>query len=105
MVITGMQICVWMWVAFLVIWLIWAIRTKPTQTRESVSSRLSYIVLTIAAFGAMFGSSVPEGWLRTRLFAANLWTEVPGVVITAAGIGFAVWARVYLAATGAGGSR
>lgn len=96
MVITGMQICVWLWVAFVVIWLIWAIRTKPTQMREGVSSRLSYIVLTMAAFLAMFSGSVPEGWLRTRLFAANLWTEVLGVVITAAGIGFAVWARVYL---------
>jgi len=96
MAITGMRICEWIWIGFLVIWLIWAIRTKPTQTRESISSRLSYLVLTVAAFYAMFSGDVPQGWLRTRLFTANLWTEVLGVVITAAGVGFAIWARVYL---------
>jgi len=96
MAVSGMQICEWIWIAFLVIWLIWAIRTKPTQTRESISSRLSYLVLTVAAFYAMFSGDVPQGWLRTRLFAANIWTEVLGVVITAAGVGFAIWARVYL---------
>jgi protein-S-isoprenylcysteine O-methyltransferase Ste14 len=96
MAMTGMSICGWLWIAFLVLWLIWAIRTKRTQQRESVSSRLSYTVLTIAAFWAMFSGDVPQGWLRTRLFAANLWTEWLGVAVTAAGLGFAVWARAYL---------
>ena len=96
MAISGMQICWYLWVAFLVIWLIWAIRAKPTRVRESVSSRLSYVVLTIAAFYAMFSGDIPAGWLHTRLFAANLGTEVLGIVITAAGLVFAVWARAYL---------
>jgi protein-S-isoprenylcysteine O-methyltransferase Ste14 len=95
MTMNGMSICGWLWIAFMVLWLIWALRTKPTQTREGVSSRLSYSVLTVAAAWAM-GGDVPEGWLRTRLFAANLWTEWLGIAITAAGLAFAVWARAYL---------
>ncbi len=96
MAMSGMSVCGWLWVAFLVLWLIWAIRTKPTQVREGVSSRLSYAVLTVAAFYAMFSGDVPQGWLRTRLFAASLWIELLGIAITAAGLAFAVWARAYL---------
>jgi len=93
---TGMSICGYLWAAWLVVWLLWALRSKQTQQRESVSSRLSYMALTFAAFWAMFGGNVPEGWLHTRLFAANLSTDSLGIAITAAGLGFALWARAYL---------
>jgi len=92
----GMTICAYLWMGFLVVWLIWAFRTKPTERRESISSRLSYTVLTIAAFYAMFSGDVPRGWLRTHLFPESLAIQVAGVLITAGGIAFAIWARVYL---------
>ena len=28
---TGMRICEFLWMAFFVVWVIWAIRTKPTK--------------------------------------------------------------------------
>ncbi|MGA2902691.1 MAG: isoprenylcysteine carboxylmethyltransferase family protein [Candidatus Korobacteraceae bacterium] len=93
---SGISICGGLWIAFFVVWMVWAIRTKPTQTRESVSSRLSYTVLTVAGFYMMFSGDAPRGWLRIRLFAANPWTAALGVAATAAGLGFAVWARAYL---------
>ena len=92
----GMWVCGGLWIAFAVVWLVWAIRTKPTQMREGVSSRLTYSVLTVAAFFSMFSGDVPRDWLRIRLFPANPWTAVLGVAITAAGLGFAVWARAYI---------
>jgi protein-S-isoprenylcysteine O-methyltransferase Ste14 len=92
----AMRICEYLWIAFLVVWVIWALRTKRVQAREGVSSRLSYTVLTIAAFYAMFGGDTPREWLRIRIFPADLWIEVLGIVITAAGIAFAIWARTYL---------
>ncbi len=93
---SGMSVCGFLWVTWFAIWLIWAIRTKPTERRESVSSRLSYTVLTVVAFYAMFSGDVPQGWLRIRLFAANPWTAALGIAITAAGLAFAIWARAYL---------
>ena len=93
---SGMSICGWLWCAWLVIWLLWAIRAKPAQTREGVSSRLSYMIFTLAAFYMMFRGEVPQAWLSTRLFAAKPWTEVLAIVVTAAGLGFAAWARAYL---------
>ena len=44
---TAMRICEYLWLVFLVVWMLYAIRTKPVQTREGVSSRLSYTVLTV----------------------------------------------------------
>lgn len=93
---TGMQICGLLWTGFLVVWLIWALRTKPVQQREGVSSRLSYTVLNFVAFYLMFSGDLPRGWLRLRVLPSTLGVEIIGVIITAAGIGFAMWARAYL---------
>jgi protein-S-isoprenylcysteine O-methyltransferase Ste14 len=92
----GMLICEFLWVVFLLVWLIWAIRTKPIERREGVSSRLSYVILTVVAFYAMFSGNVPRAWLRVRMFPGNPAAEILGVLLTAAGIAFAIWARAYL---------
>jgi len=91
-----MNICEILWVGFLVVWIIWAVRTKPTQMREGVSSCLSYTIINVAAFYLMFSGDVPLQYLRTHLFSSNPVTEAVGIAITFAGIVFAVWARVYL---------
>jgi len=103
----GMWVCGGLWIVFFVVWMVWAIRTKPTQMREGVSSRLSYTVLTVAAFYLIFSGDAARDWrfrtlptladwLRIRMFAANPWTAALGVAITAAGLGFAMWARAYI---------
>lgn len=89
-------ICGYLWIAFLVIWLIMALKTKPAQQRESVSSRLSYTVFVIAAFYLVFGKEITQPWLRIHLFQPSPVSEALAVALTAAGIGFAVWARLYL---------
>jgi protein-S-isoprenylcysteine O-methyltransferase Ste14 len=92
----GMAVCGWLWIAFAVAWTVWAIRTKPTQVREGISSRLSYMVLTIAAFYTMWGRDANREWLRLVLFPANPWITALGVALTAVGLGFAAWARAYI---------
>jgi hypothetical protein len=32
-----MQICGSLWITFFVVWVIWGLKTKPTQIREGVS--------------------------------------------------------------------
>ena len=94
---SGMAICEYLWIAFFVVWVIWAWRTKPTQVRENVGSRLSYVVFTVAAYVMMFSRYVPRGWLRFPVLPNSFWLRVLGVAITAGGLGFAIWARAYLA--------
>ncbi|HME33199.1 MAG TPA: isoprenylcysteine carboxylmethyltransferase family protein [Terriglobales bacterium] len=91
-----MSIVGYLWSAFFVVWLVWAIGTKKTQTRESLRSRIPYVVLNIAAFYAMFSRAVAYGWMRLRILPPDPWIENLGVAITAAGLLFAVWARAYL---------
>ncbi len=93
---SAMTICSFLWVAWLVIWMVWAFGTKRTERRESTSSRLSYTVLTVAAFWLMFAGDVPRVWLRTRLYPPTSWTNWLGIAVTAVGLGFAIWARAYL---------
>ena len=69
---SGLQICEYLWIVFLAVWVIWGMRTKPVQTRESVSSRLSHTILTVAGFYLMFASEVPRNWLRV-----TTWFRVP----------------------------
>lgn len=92
----GMQICKYLWIAFLVVWVIWATRTKAVQRREGISSRLSYTVLTVAAAYLMFADTVPRAWLLIPVVPAAAGVPWVGVAVTAMGIAFAVWARAYL---------
>ncbi|HKD85801.1 MAG TPA: isoprenylcysteine carboxylmethyltransferase family protein [Terriglobales bacterium] len=93
---TGMTICGYIWATFLVVWLILAIKTKPVQHRETVSSRLSYTIVTFAAFYLVFAGEVRAPWLRLHILPANAIVEALGVVLTAAGIALAFWARAFL---------
>jgi protein-S-isoprenylcysteine O-methyltransferase Ste14 len=94
--ISEASICGYLWSGFFVIWLIWAISSKPTHTRESFQSRIPYLVFTVAAFYAMFSHDVAFGWMRLGILPRDPWIADLGIAITAAGLLFAVWARAYL---------
>jgi protein-S-isoprenylcysteine O-methyltransferase Ste14 len=96
MAMNGMTTCLYLWCAWFAIWIVWALRGKKAERREGVSSRLSYTILNVAAFWLMFAGDVSQGWLRTRLYAPEPWTQALGIALTAAGLAFAVWARAYL---------
>ncbi|MGB7556055.1 MAG: isoprenylcysteine carboxylmethyltransferase family protein [Candidatus Korobacteraceae bacterium] len=93
---SGMSICGYLWVAFFVLWVVWAVRTKTTLTRESIGSRFSYMIATVAAFSAMFSGDVPLGWMHIRIIPRAPWIEWLGIAITVGGMAFAIWARAYL---------
>lgn len=92
----GMVVCEYLWAAFYVLWLVWALRTKPAQTREGAGSRLSHVVPIVAAFVLMFARNVSNDSLRIQILPGDLWVEVLGISITIVGLAFAVWARIYL---------
>jgi protein-S-isoprenylcysteine O-methyltransferase Ste14 len=92
----GILVCKYLWVAFYLLWLVWALRTKPTRSRESAASRLSYIVPIIFAYLLMFTRHAANGWLQAQLLPDDPWIQVLGIAICVAGLLFAVWARLYL---------
>lgn len=86
----------YLWVGFALVWALWAVRTKRTEQRESVASRLFYSLFLMAGFYLIFARKVPLLWLRRPILPRDAWVHATGIVVTAAGLLFAIWARFHL---------
>jgi protein-S-isoprenylcysteine O-methyltransferase Ste14 len=84
------------WLGFGAVWIIWAIWTKPTQRRESLAARSLYGLIIFAGFYFVIGGKLPGSWFRLRLYPPTLWVTILGLVVTAAGLGLAIWARAII---------
>jgi protein-S-isoprenylcysteine O-methyltransferase Ste14 len=70
---------------------------KRTARSQSRGSRLVQILLAASAIMIGFTSSFSFAPLTRALVPAAPAVAYTGIVLTAAGIGFAIWARVFLA--------
>ena len=86
-----------LWVAWLVYWMVAANRVKAAKRSESRLSRLSYsIPLWFAA--VLLADRHLGPFLNAQLYPLLLWVVIVGTALTAAGVAYAVWARVTLGA-------
>ena len=86
-----------LWIAWALYWLISAARSKTTVRRESLASRLGYVLPLVIGGVLLVWRDAPWGeWLNVRLWPRSLAAYWIGVALLAAGLGFAVWARVHL---------
>ncbi|MGH9514856.1 MAG: methyltransferase family protein [Terriglobales bacterium] len=90
-----MRICSYLWTVFIVVWLVAWFKTKRTQERMDFGSRLFYSIPVFIGCYFLFGDRF-SGWLQQRVIPNNFWIESLAILLTAAGIGFAIWARFYL---------
>jgi protein-S-isoprenylcysteine O-methyltransferase Ste14 len=90
-----MQVCSYLWTAFVVVWVVAWFKTKRTQQRVNLGSRLLYGIPVIIGCYFLFGDRF-SGWLQERVIPKNIWLESLAILITATGIGLAIWARFYL---------
>src|SRR6266852_6362884 len=85
------------WLVLGIFWLVGALTAKRTERTQSPVSRLLQIAPEIAAFSLLFGRLAWPDWLRQRLlpedFLATAWV---GLALTAVGIAFAIWARLWI---------
>jgi len=93
---TTVQICSFLWTFLGFVWLIGWLRTKRTQERAPLASRLLYGVPVVLAFYLVFNHNLNLGWLDARLFPQNIFLNISAITLTALGIAFAIWARFYL---------
>jgi protein-S-isoprenylcysteine O-methyltransferase Ste14 len=75
------------WVVLFLVWVAGGIGNKRTARDESSGSRAQHLVLTITAFGLIFGMAAPHA--EARLVAGAL-----GFALTLVGVVFAIWARL-----------
>jgi protein-S-isoprenylcysteine O-methyltransferase len=87
----------YLWLALGVFWLVGALTAKRTERRQSPISRLLVIAPEIAAFSLLFGRHAWPDWLQRRFVPQDsLPTACIGLALTAVGIAFALWARLWI---------
>jgi protein-S-isoprenylcysteine O-methyltransferase Ste14 len=69
---------------------------QPSERRESSGSRLLHVLPLLLAVGLLWSKRIPVALLNERLFPWVPWEFWIAALITAAGLLFTVWARVYL---------
>ena len=104
---TGMspiQFCRYMWLAWILAWMLLALRTKRTQQRLKITEALPYVIPTGVGVYLIFNR--PEIMKRMGLWwpwvSTHTWLGLAGVAMTATGLLFAIWARLYLGANWSG---
>ncbi|MDR3537172.1 MAG: isoprenylcysteine carboxylmethyltransferase family protein [Acetobacteraceae bacterium] len=86
-----------LWLAY---WTVAAGRTKPVARAETIASRLSHLLplgIGVALLSLHAPGLLGRRWLPYS--EAGFWA---GAALVAAGLGFAVWARVHLAGNWSG---
>lgn len=89
-------VCSALWLVFVAIWFVAWFKTKPTQQRAPIGSRLLYGVPVLAGSYLLFTDNSVFGGAGNRILPHQPALDVAAILLTAAGIAFAIWARFYL---------
>ena len=91
-----MRLILWLWSAWALYWMLAALRSKTTQRREPLGSRLAHM-LPLAVGGALLAwPDRPGPAMAWRLWPPSSAAQTIGVALVIAGLAFTVWARVHL---------
>jgi len=91
-----------LWILFGLYWLVSALKRKKTKQRESWLQRLLYVLPLFVAFSLLYRPEAHYGWLSTRFVPDTATVQQIAVLLTAAGVGIAIWARWHLGANWSG---
>ncbi len=86
-----------LWVGLGIFWLAGALTAKRAERTQSAGSRIIQSIPVTAAFFLLFARFAWPDWLRLR-FVPEGWLSMEwfGLALTVAGIGFAIWARLWI---------
>ncbi len=91
-----------LWVLFGFYWLVSALKRKKTKRRETWGQRFLYMLPLLAAAELLVRPEARYEWLGARFVPLNPAVEWAGVLLTAAGVTVAFWARWHLGANWSG---
>jgi protein-S-isoprenylcysteine O-methyltransferase Ste14 len=90
------QIIGTLWAIFGLYWLVSAFGRKRAAKRESSAERLVHILFMCGGFVLIYSPDPRFGALNQRFVTLSPQIAVVGVILTAVGVGFAIWARAHL---------
>jgi protein-S-isoprenylcysteine O-methyltransferase Ste14 len=85
-----------LWVAWFAYWMVAARNVKVTRRREGFATFLLNRVFMVIGALLLIVHRQPLHWLNARFVPPTMAAYWLGFVIVAAGLGFAVWARLHL---------
>jgi protein-S-isoprenylcysteine O-methyltransferase Ste14 len=88
--------CVYCWIAFVVYWFVSALKRKETKRKESWQERMRHSLPLLVAYMLTFAPVAHYGLLGARVVPASELVGMTGAMMTAAGVGLAIWARWHL---------
>ena len=85
------------WATFVLVWLVSSFRVNRTVQAEGRAGIARRLLLGFVAYVLLFRGRYPRlGLLNERFVPDNPWIAWLGAVITAVGVGFAIWARIHI---------
>jgi protein-S-isoprenylcysteine O-methyltransferase len=85
-----------MWFVIAVYWMISSLSVKKSVKKQSGSQRAVYIFCLLLAFSLLFENHLHFAFLYEPLLPQNGYWKITGMVLCAAGLAFALTARIYL---------
>jgi len=90
------------WFAWCVLWLLMAAWSKPSKRREFPWQRLEHVIPMVIGFLFLYNHNFAWKFLGDRVVRQNDAVTIVGLLLTAGGLVFAVWARIALGANWSG---
>jgi protein-S-isoprenylcysteine O-methyltransferase Ste14 len=90
------------WFAWCILWLLMAAWSKPSKRTEFPWQRLEHVIPMVFGFLLIYDRRFAWSWLGPRIVADNSVIAAIGLLLTAGGLIFAVWARIALGANWSG---
>lgn len=90
------------WMGLLIVWIAAAFGAKRAVKLASPGLQLFEFCILVAAFALLFKREVRLGPLALRVIPETVPLQWIGLVVTIAGIAFALWARFYLGSNWSG---
>jgi len=85
-----------LWAVLGLYWLIAAFGRKRAEKREPPGERLVHVFLMLGGFALIYSVDPRFGALNHRFLPQSPAVDIAGIALTAAGVAFAIWARVHL---------
>jgi protein-S-isoprenylcysteine O-methyltransferase Ste14 len=90
------EFCAYCWLAFIVYWLVSALKGKEAKRTETWQERMRHSLPMLAAYILTFVPVSHYGVLGARVVSAYAPLGMTGALITMAGVSLAIWARWHL---------